>query len=136
MTHHGSNTNDPTGLHDEDETDEYGYDRNASYATHSAPHPRHNATDKTNNAGGAMPVKTKRSSATRRVLWVVAVLVVLAVAGVLAWYFAVYKKNHDNDGSDGLSGGKEGGSKGGPNSDVGDGTAGQGTSSKCFSLCC
>ncbi|KAF9154284.1 hypothetical protein BG015_001397 [Linnemannia schmuckeri] len=55
----------------------------------------------------------------RRVLWVIVVLVVLAVAGVLAWYFAVYKKNHDN-------GGNDGGSKGGSNADVGDGTAGQG----------
>lgn len=125
MTRHDHNTNGLTRLHDEDETDDYGYDRNASYATQSTPYPRHNAT---NNAGGAIQVKTKRSSKTRRVLWVVAVLVVLAVAGVLAWYFAVYKESHDNDGSDGLTGGKEGGSKGGPNSDVGDGTAGQGAS--------
>ncbi|KAG0061691.1 hypothetical protein BGZ89_011250 [Linnemannia elongata] len=128
MTLHDHNTNDHTHVHDEDETDDYGYNRNASYPTHSTPHQRHHAAAKMSNVGGAVPEKIKRSNITRRVLLVVAVLVVLAVAGVLAWYFAVYKKNHDNDRGDGLTGGNGGGSKGGPNSDVGDGTAGQGAS--------
>ncbi|KAH7056238.1 glycoside hydrolase superfamily [Linnemannia elongata] len=128
MTLHDHNTNDHTHVYDEDETDDYGYNRNASYATHSTPHQRHHAAAKTSNVGGAEPEKIKRSNTTRRVLLAVAVFVVLAVAGVLAWYFAVYKKNHDNDRGDGLTGGKGGGSKGEPNSDVGDGTAGQGAS--------
>ncbi|KAF9907106.1 hypothetical protein EC991_011324 [Linnemannia zychae] len=41
----------------------------------------------------------KKSSKWKTIAWTVLVLLILAVAGVLAWYFAVYKKNNPSSGS-------------------------------------
>ncbi|KAF9324126.1 hypothetical protein BGZ91_003147, partial [Linnemannia elongata] len=41
----------------------------------------------------------KKSSKWKTIAWSVLVILILAVAGVLAWYFAVYKKNNASGGS-------------------------------------
>ncbi|KAG0289288.1 hypothetical protein BGZ96_007123 [Linnemannia gamsii] len=126
MSHNHDNNNKLKYLDDEVETADYGYDRNASNAIHSTPQDRYHKGTNPKVAiasGGVAPVKTKRSSSMSRVLWLVAVLVVLVVAGILVWYYAFYKKNHGNEGNNGIGGGSEGGTNG----DLGDGTAGQGT---------
>ncbi|KAG0347760.1 hypothetical protein BG004_007016, partial [Podila humilis] len=38
----------------------------------------------------------KKSSKIKTIAWSVLALLLIAIAGVLAWYFAVYKKNEDN----------------------------------------
>ncbi|KAG0209466.1 hypothetical protein BGX33_005521 [Mortierella sp. NVP41] len=53
----------------------------------------------------------KKSSKWKTIAWSVLVLLILAVAGVLAWYFAVYKKN--NNGSSNNSNGGNNGNTGG-----------------------
>jgi hypothetical protein len=57
----------------------------------------------------------KKSSKWKTIAWCVLVLVILAVAGVLAWYFAVYKKNNANSGSNNSNNGSNGGNTGGSN---------------------
>lgn len=47
----------------------------------------------------------KKSSKCKTIAWAVLVLLLIAIAGVLAWYFAVYKKNQDNKGSGNSNGG-------------------------------
>lgn len=133
--HNHNNNNNPTYLDNEDETTDYGYDRNTSYTIHSIPqHRHHEATNaKVATASGIeVPVKTKRSNTMSKVLWLVVVLVVLVVVGVLVWYYAFYKKNPSNEANDRIAGNEVGGSKGGANGDSGDGAAGQGTTSKFF----
>ncbi|KAF9097763.1 hypothetical protein BGX23_008024 [Mortierella sp. AD031] len=108
------------GYDEDDETDDYGYDRNGTYATHSTPQHGEKTVGMAMAHGrnkGAIPVKG-RSGMLRKAFWTVAVLLVLVVVGVLAWYFTVYKKEG--------SSGSNSGPNGGYNADVDDGTAGQG----------
>ncbi|KAF9923898.1 hypothetical protein FBU30_006059 [Linnemannia zychae] len=51
----------------------------------------------------------KKSSKWKMIAWSVLVLLILAVAGVLVWYFAVYKKNNANSGSSNSNGNTGGG---------------------------
>ncbi|KAF9217324.1 hypothetical protein BGZ59_005061 [Podila verticillata] len=48
----------------------------------------------------------KKSSKCKTIAWAVLALLLIAIAGVLAWYFAVFKKNQDNQGSGNSVGGK------------------------------
>ncbi|KAF9144287.1 hypothetical protein BG015_000152 [Linnemannia schmuckeri] len=52
----------------------------------------------------------KKSSKWKTIAWSVLVILILAIAGVLAWYFAVYKKNNANSGSNNSNNGNTGGS--------------------------
>ncbi|KAK3838999.1 MAG: hypothetical protein J3R72DRAFT_179421 [Linnemannia gamsii] len=51
----------------------------------------------------------KKSGKWKTIAWSVLVILILAVAGVLAWYFAVYKKNNSNGGSNNSNGSTGGG---------------------------
>ncbi|KAG0038957.1 hypothetical protein BGZ82_010253 [Podila clonocystis] len=48
----------------------------------------------------------KKSSKCKTIAWAILALLLIAIAAVLAWYFAVYKKNQDNKGSGNSGGGK------------------------------
>ncbi|KAG0319756.1 hypothetical protein BGZ99_004948 [Dissophora globulifera] len=103
---------------DYDETDDYGYDRNAPYATNLTPQQRRQeerrrhadeatATEGTAGAtvsngwkSGAVPMK-KRSRKFKAIVLGLLALLIIVIAAVLAWYFAVYKKNHKGKNSNG-----------------------------------
>ncbi|KAF9899908.1 hypothetical protein EC991_008152 [Linnemannia zychae] len=122
--HHHSNSNQsPLEAIDNDDTDDYGYVRYPSHATQANTLQQGRLhKDIATTASGEAPVKAKRPSAFRKILWALVVLVILAVTIVLVWYFAVYRKNHNNSGRGNGNGGRGGVS----NAGVGDGTAGQG----------
>ncbi|KAI1302692.1 hypothetical protein EDD11_005568 [Mortierella claussenii] len=139
MSHHNQQH------YSDDETDDYGYDRNASYATNLTPQQRRQeerrrhaeqatasgaatgagaAAVSSRNGGGVdgatAPLRKKRSSKCKAIVWGLVALLLVAVAAVLAWYFAVYKKNHDNnDGSKSSSGSNSGGNGGNGNAQGG-----------------
>lgn len=48
----------------------------------------------------------KKSNKCKTIAWAVVALLLIAIAGVLAWYFAVFKKNQENKSSDNSFNGK------------------------------
>ncbi|KAF9316455.1 hypothetical protein BG003_001980 [Podila horticola] len=97
--------------HDDDETDDYGYDHGSSYAMtlrqqRQDERKRHAdvATASGTNPYGA---KSNKSKKCKVIGWSTLVILLLAIGGVLAWYFAVFKKNEDkkNGSSLGTGGG-------------------------------
>ncbi|KAF8950929.1 hypothetical protein BGZ52_001049 [Haplosporangium bisporale] len=98
--------------HDEDETDDYDFDHSSSYAMtpqqqRQEERKRHAdmATASGTNPYGAK--SNKKSKKCKVIGWSTLVILLLAIGGVLAWYFAVFKKNEDkkNDSARGTGGG-------------------------------
>lgn len=97
--------------HDDDETDDYGYDHGSSYAMT----PQQQRQDERKRhadvatASGTNPygAKSNKSKKCKVIGWSTLVILLLAIGGVLAWYFAVFKKNEDkkNGSSLGTGGG-------------------------------
>ncbi|KFH67317.1 hypothetical protein MVEG_06051 [Podila verticillata NRRL 6337] len=98
--------------HDEDETDDYDFDHSSSYAMtpqqqRQEERKRHAdmATASGTNPYGAK--SNKKSKKCKVIGWSTLVILLLAIGGVLAWYFAVFKKNENkkNDSARGTGGG-------------------------------
>ncbi|KAF9189653.1 hypothetical protein BGZ51_009382 [Haplosporangium sp. Z 767] len=101
--------------YDDDETDDYGYDRNASNMTpqQRRQEERRRQAGQATAAGAAAALShggkgraahKKKSNKCKTIAWAALAVLLLAVAGVLIWYFAFYKKNLDKN-SSGSNGG-------------------------------
>ncbi|KAG0207183.1 hypothetical protein BGX28_001521 [Mortierella sp. GBA30] len=115
----------------DDDTDDYGYDSSAPYAINMTPQQRRQeerrryaeqvtaANAASSLSQGVRDAKGKnnnKSNKCKTIAWAIFALLVIAAAAVLAWYFAVYKKNQDNKNSNGSNGGPAGtGNTGGDN---------------------
>ncbi|KAF9570325.1 hypothetical protein EC968_001990 [Mortierella alpina] len=104
--------------YDRHETDDYDYDRNTSSATNATPQQlrreerRRHAEKVTATAAtaslshGAKRAKgSKKSRKCKAIVWSILLLLVIALAAVLAWYFAVFKADQDSKTSSGTTGG-------------------------------
>ncbi|KAG0249659.1 hypothetical protein BG011_009048, partial [Mortierella polycephala] len=101
--------------YDDDETDDYGYDRNTSNMTpqqrrqeerrrHAGQATAAGAAAALSRGGKGRAAHKKKSNKCKTIAWAALAVFVLAVAGVLIWYFAFYKKNLDKN-SSGSNGG-------------------------------
>ncbi|KAF9536766.1 hypothetical protein EC957_009793 [Mortierella hygrophila] len=104
--HHNNNQEDYVDVDDYDGASGYALQQRMTPQQQRQEERRRNA--EANGAAaaaagsGASPwlnKQKKKSSKWKTIAWSVLVILILAVAGVLAWYFAVYKKNNANGGS-------------------------------------
>ncbi|KAG0272429.1 hypothetical protein BGZ95_011819 [Linnemannia exigua] len=128
MSHHNNNSNQHHQQHQQDDfVDVDDYNSASGYPLQQRMTPqqqrqeerrRHAENATTNGAAaaaagqGASPwlnKQKKKSGKWKTIAWSVLVILILAVAGVLAWYFAVYKKNNSSSGSNNKGGNTGGG---------------------------
>ncbi|KAF9139823.1 hypothetical protein BGX30_007426 [Mortierella sp. GBA39] len=110
--HHNNNQDDYVDVDDYDSASGYALQQRMTPQQQRQEERRRNA--EANGAAaaaagsGASPwlnKQKKKSSKWKTIAWSVLVILILAIAGVLAWYFAVYKKNNANGGSNNSSNG-------------------------------
>ncbi|KAG0015979.1 hypothetical protein BGZ81_011441 [Podila clonocystis] len=124
MSHYNNHQGGHYNNHDDEDYDD-GYDNRSAYPMqqHMTPQQqrqeerRHHAEQSSASASAAaaaagkgsspwLSKQKKKSSKCKTIAWAVLALLLIAIAAVLAWYFAVYKKNQDNKGSGNSGSGK------------------------------